>query len=121
MPLARFTVGTHSSTCSGCPACSEAAARLLADPTNAGLRAAVAQDGALRTNAEAIPDGYAVALAAAGVVAEPPSGGDPWSNPPDAYARGTLREAQASEDPNYQPHGTPPDGYALALAARVRP
>lgn len=121
MSLARFTVGTHSPTCSGCPACSEAASRLLADPTNAGLRAAVSQEAVLRTSAEDIPDGYAVALAAAGVVAEPPSSANPWTTPPSGYARGTLREAQASEDPNYQPHGTPPDGYALALAARVRP
>ncbi len=121
MPLARFTVGTHSPTCSGCPACSEAAARLLAAPANAALRSAVAQDGALRTSAEDIPDGYAVALAAVGVVAEQPSSADPWGTPPDGYAGGTLREAQATEDPHYQPHGTPPDGYALALAARVRP
>lgn len=41
MTLARFTNGTHSPGCSGCPACSELAAAILANPTNPVLREAM--------------------------------------------------------------------------------
>lgn len=76
MKLARFTIGTHSPRCSGCPACSEDAARLLVPPSPPpdgyaiALRARVKADGtgaraALLALAAARneTDGYAVGLA----------------------------------------------------------
>jgi hypothetical protein len=41
--------------------------------------------------------------------------------PPDPYAAVRApRPSVPCDDPNYQPHGTAPDGYAIALAKGTR-
>lgn len=57
-------------------------------------------------------DDVAKAMGAVSLVLEPA---------PDPYATAKAqapRVAQAEDDPNYTPFGNPPNGYAIALAAR---
>jgi hypothetical protein len=37
---------------------------------------------------------------------------------PDPYSAVAPRAPQPTDDPNYRPHGTPPDGYAIALTRK---
>jgi hypothetical protein len=104
--------------CTGCPSCRPdylamltetpaAAARRLTAQTeqmlrNNQLRVGVRNDDDDTTDDNGVPDGYAAPLAklrAAARVRAP-------------------RQPVPTDDPAYQPKGTPPDGYALALRAR---
>jgi hypothetical protein len=43
--------------------------------------------------------------------------------PQDGYALATvraLRQAEATDDPDYQPYGQPADGYAIAITRQMR-
>jgi hypothetical protein len=37
--------------------------------------------------------------------------------PPNPYVMDDVYLPEPSDDPSYSPYGTPPDGYAIALAA----
>jgi len=116
----------HNPTCSGCPSCNPEMRSLLSmspeeycrwlteQDRKDGLRSASSR-GTLRVSHEPTKtegewrDEMGRRVQGFGSVV---------TSTPDAYAKATEQAPRAPcpfDDPNYAPHGTPPDGYAIAI------
>jgi hypothetical protein len=128
MSLARFTVGEHDSSCSGCPACrADYAAHLgesaaatfqrLTEHTRTMMRAAAGATlrisqprPEVRKSAAEWRDDFGQRLQGFGSIQPDP--------PPNPYGEVTKQTPSPYDDKYYSPRGQPPDSYLIALVKK---
>lgn len=127
------TLRYHDPNCSGCPACREDYAAMLDEtPAQAARRCAAATQTAMRAAAARTSRPVRVSDEPARTAGEwrdhfgqslQGFGSLQFDRPADPYAGGARmapRQPCPFDDPDYNPRGTPPDGYALAVERRKK-